>query len=77
MHLFLKSPALVSCPKCKKPAKPHIVCMNCGYYNNQEVIDILGKLNKKERKKREKEMKAAGKEEKSEKPLTMEGLSKK
>ena len=77
MHLFLKSPVLVSCPRCKKPIKPHTVCMNCGYYNGREVIDVLGKLTKKERKKREKEMKGVQKKEKTEKPLTMEELSKK
>jgi len=77
MHLFLKSPVLTYCPKCKKPVKPHTVCLNCGYYNNREVIDVLGKLTKKERKKREKEMKVSEKKEKAEKPLTMEELSKK
>jgi len=77
MHLFLKSPVLIYCPKCKKPAKPHTVCLNCGYYKEKEIIDVLGKLTKKERKKREKEMKGAEKEGKAEKPLTMEELSKK
>jgi hypothetical protein len=50
--------------------------MNCGFYNGREVIDVLGKLTKKERKLREKDMKQSDKEEKSDKPLTMEGLSK-
>ena len=76
MHLFLKTPALIYCPKCKKPAKPHTVCLNCGYYKEKEIIDVLGRLTKKERKKREKEIKKAGKEEKQEKPLSMEDLSK-
>jgi large subunit ribosomal protein L32 len=77
MHLFLTAPALTSCSKCKKPVRPHTVCLNCGYYKSKEIIDVLGKLTKKERKKREKEMKGAEKEQKSEKPMTMEGLSKK
>lgn len=76
MHLFLKFPVLIYCPKCKKPVKSHTVCLNCGYYNGKEVIDVLGKLTKKERKKREKEMKTVEKEGKEEKPMTMEGLSK-
>lgn len=76
MHLFLKTPTLTSCPKCKKSIKPHTVCMNCGFYNGHEVIDVMGKLTKKERKAREKEIKKSGKEDKSDKPLTMEGLSK-
>jgi len=77
MHIFLKQSSLAYCPKCKKPVKPHTVCLNCGYYKGREIIDILGKLTKKEKKQKEKEMKAASKEEKKEKPLTMEELSKK
>ena len=80
MHIFLEKPTLVSCPKCGKPVLPHVVCQNCGYYKGVEVIDVLKKLAKKERKQREKEMKAKeaeAKKETKEKPLTMEGLSKK
>ena len=77
MHLFLKAPILMLCSKCKKPLKPHIVCKYCGFYNNKEVVDILGKLTKKERKQREKEMKTKEKEGGKDKPMTMEGLSKK
>lgn len=58
MHLFIKRRSLISCPKCGKPALPHIVCRNCGYYKGREVIDVLKKLTKKERKQKEKEMKA-------------------
>ena len=77
MHLFLKSPAITLCTKCKKPVKSHTVCFNCGYYNGKEVINVLGELTKKEKKAREKEIKAAEKEGASEKPMTMEDLSKK
>jgi len=75
MHLFLKRPALASCPKCGKPKLPHNVCLNCGYYKGKEVLNVLEKLDKKERKKREKEMKAKDSGEEENKPLTMEGLS--
>ncbi len=80
MHLYLKTPALSQCPKCKKPIKSHIVCSWCGYYKGIEVVDVLKKLTKKERKMREKEMKAqeaAEKKEGKEKPLTLEELSRK
>ena len=79
MHIFTKAPVLTSCPKCGKPALPHTVCFNCGYYKGIEVIDVLKKLNKKERKQKEKEMAAKEKEEKAteKKPLSLEGLSKK
>lgn len=78
MHIFLKTPTLVSCPRCGKPKFPHRVCTNCGYYKETEVLDVLGKLEKKEKKKREKEIKEREKEKREkEKPLTLEELSKK
>ncbi len=80
MHIFLKTPFLVRCPKCGKLKLPHTVCPNCGYYKGVEVVDVLGKLEKKERRKREKEMHSKEKNKKSEttnQPLTMEELSQK
>ena len=77
LHIFVKPPSLTYCPKCKKPVRPHTVCLNCGYYKEEEVIDVLKKLTKKERKKKEKEMKGKEREEKTAKSLTMEELSKK
>ena len=77
MHIYLKSPKLIRCPKCGKPVLPHILCENCGYYKGVEVIDVMKKLTKKERKKREKEMAGKEEQEKTAKPLTMEEMSKK
>jgi large subunit ribosomal protein L32 len=77
MHIYLKSPKLVSCPHCGKPKLPHSVCQHCGFYNGVEVINVLDKLEKKEKKSREKEIKEKEKEEKEKKPLTMEELSQK
>ena len=76
-HIFLKKPFLALCPKCKKPVRPHTVCLNCGYYKGEEIIDVLAKLTKKERKQREKEIKEKEKETAAEKPMTMEELSQK
>ncbi len=76
-HIYLKMPVLVSCPKCGKPARPHSVCLNCGFYKAREVIDVLAKLTKKQRKQREKEMKAKEREEREARPLSMEELSRK
>ena len=77
MHIFLKAPRLVSCPKCGKSITSHTVCLNCGYYKGREIINVLEKLEKKERKKREKEIKVKEKEEKEvkEKPLDLRTLS--
>lgn len=77
MHIFLKTKALVKCPKCGALALPHTVCERCGYYRGKEVIDVLKKLTKKEQKQRKKEMQEQEKEGKEAKMLSMEGLSKK
>ncbi len=77
MHLFLKAAFLTKCPKCGKPAPPHSVCPNCGFYKGREVIDVMKKLTRKEKKQREKEMKGKEEKESGEKPLSWEELSKK
>ena len=77
MHKHIARVRLSICPKCRKPILSHTVCLNCGFYKGAEVVNVLVKLTKKEKKIREKEIKAAEKEQKQEKPLTMEELSKK
>jgi len=77
MHKHIKRVHLNVCPKCKKPVLSHSVCLNCGFYKGQQVIDVLANLTKKEKKHKEKEIKAAEKETTKEKPLTIEELSKK
>jgi large subunit ribosomal protein L32 len=77
MHLFIKAPFLAKCLKCGKPVLPHTACLNCGYYQGREIIDVLKKLDRKERKKREKEMKSKDDAGEKEKSLTWEGMSKK
>lgn len=76
-HLSLKAPVFGNCPKCGKPVAPHTVCRNCGYYKGEMVIDVMKKLDKKEKKLKEKEIAAKEAETQKEKPLSMEGLSKK
>lgn len=76
MHIYIKPKFLAICSKCKKPVLSHTVCKNCGFYKGKEVIDVLGKLTKKEKKQRKKEIATAEKETREEKPLSMEGLSK-
>lgn len=35
------NPVSVSeCPHCHEPKLPHRVCMNCGYYKGQEVVEV-------------------------------------
>ena len=77
MHKYIKSVYLNVCPKCKKPVLSHTVCLNCGFYKGEEVINVMAELTKKEKKVKEKEIKEAEKTEKQEKPITMEEMSKK
>jgi len=77
MHKFIKPVRLSLCPKCKKPILSHTVCLNCGFYKGEEVINVMASLTKKDKKLREKEIKSAEKESKQDKPLTMEDMSKK
>lgn len=77
MHLYIRPSVLASCGKCKRKVLPYTVCQNCGYYKGQEIINVLGKLTKKEKRKRDKEIETAEKQNKAERPMTMEELSKK
>lgn len=78
MHIYLKEPALMTCPKCGKKTRFHTVCPYCGYYKEREIIKVLEKLTKKERKEKEKEIRVKEKGEvKKKKPLTLKELSKK
>jgi large subunit ribosomal protein L32 len=36
----LKKQKLINCSQCKKAVIPHHACLNCGYYNNREVLKI-------------------------------------
>jgi len=69
MHIHLEKPSLTECPQCKEKKIMHAVCKSCGFYKGKEVIDIL----KKEKGQKETKTKE---EEKKNKPLSMEGLSK-
>jgi large subunit ribosomal protein L32 len=76
-NIFIEPSVLTLCKKCNQTVLPHVVCQNCGYYKGIEVIDVFQKLTKKEKKQKEKEIKARGAEEKKERPLSLEELSKK
>ena len=76
MHIFITPAALTSCAKCGKSIRPHTVCKFCGYYKGKEFVNVLGKLTKKEKKMKEKEMREIEKDQKMEKPVSMEELSK-
>lgn len=39
-HHKAESPALISCPRCGDFKLPHRVCMTCGTYRDQQVIEV-------------------------------------
>ncbi len=77
MHKYIKKVHLSVCPKCNKPIRSHTVCLNCGFYKGNEVINVLAKLTKKDKKIREKQIKEVEKENKQDKSMTMEDMSQK
>ena len=36
-HLALKKTSFAVCKNCGSPARPHMPCMNCGYYKGRKV----------------------------------------
>lgn len=42
-HLALKAAALVPCPQCRTPKRPHEACPRCGTYRGRQVIAIKTK----------------------------------
>ena len=75
MHIFIKAPGVLKCPKCGKPILSHHVCNDCGYYKGRMVVDVFAKLTKKETKKKQKELKES--KQAANKELSMEEMSKK
>ena len=75
-HHALKKTALSRCGHSNAPVLSHRTCLNCGYYKNREVVNVLAKLDKKEAKKKEKELHAHEEENaESGKDLSAEELS--
>jgi len=49
-HFALTAGATNSCPKCKKPVRPHHACTFCGTYKGREVIKTTKKIVKSKKK---------------------------
>jgi hypothetical protein len=51
--MALKSIKFSPCDHCNQPKLPHRVCLNCGYYDKEEIVNVLSKeLKKKEKEKK-------------------------
>lgn len=46
-HQALKAPKLINCPKCKELIRPHQVCLYCGTYKKEQVLDLDKKKKEK------------------------------
>lgn len=76
-HHALKQISLAKCAHCGYLIRPHAVCINCGKYQNRQVVDVLAKLDKKEKKKKAKELASQEAATGKDKPLDAASLSKK
>ena len=59
-HHALKTAVLSLCKECGSPKKPHEVCVVCGKYKGNQIIDVHAKIARKEKRAKEK-AKATGK----------------
>ena len=39
-HKKLDPPQLVDCPNCGEPARPHHVCLSCGHYRDEQILEV-------------------------------------
>jgi large subunit ribosomal protein L32 len=39
----VKKPNVNHCPKCSAPKQAHRVCMSCGFYKDQAVVEVKQK----------------------------------
>lgn len=42
-HHALKAPTLATCKNCGATHRPHHMCLDCGYYNGRQIIDLAAK----------------------------------
>ncbi len=47
-HHALKEATLSKCPNCGEMHRPHHMCLNCGYYNGRQVMDLETKRKERE-----------------------------
>lgn len=47
-HHALKPQNLVACDHCGANRRPHHMCLECGYYNGRQVIDLETKKTERE-----------------------------
>lgn len=46
-HHALKASTLVACSNCAALHRPHHMCLECGFYNGRQVIDLKAQKDKR------------------------------
>ncbi len=66
-HHALKNPASAVCKNCGAQHRPHHMCLECGFYNGRQVMDLAAKKEAREARMQAKRdaIKAEAVEEKS------------
>ncbi len=54
-HHALKAPTLSKCTHCGASHRPHHMCLECGYYNGRQVIDLEAEKIKRDARIKEKQ----------------------
>ena len=57
-HHALKETNFIKCSNCTELKKHHVVCLSCGFYRGNKVLDLVKKIEKKQKKIKAKEKKA-------------------
>ena len=47
-HHALSAPVLSVCKNCGASHRPHNMCLECGFYNGRQVMDLAAKKEKRE-----------------------------
>ncbi len=47
-HHGLKNPTVAVCSNCAAQHRPHNMCLDCGFYNGRQVLDLAAEKNKRE-----------------------------
>lgn len=47
-HHALKAPAIAVCKNCGANHRPHHMCLECGFYNGRQVMDLAAKKEARE-----------------------------
>lgn len=53
-HHALENPVLATCTNCGEKHRPHHMCLDCGFYNGRQVLDLAASKEKREKRMKQK-----------------------